>query len=82
MNLEVEIVKTPDDYDSNNVYFYLPNTRVRRGFAYQSKKTGIIYIRKCPSCLRENYAIQEGKDGRCAWCGFDPNASTTVDKRR
>lgn len=33
---------------------------------------GRIYMKKCPKCQRENYALAVAF-GQCAWCNFDLN---------
>lgn len=59
---------TSDEMDSDDVYFEEGGEEIY-GFAYRSKADGTFHIMKCPSCKKENYAMQVA-EGSCAWCGY------------
>lgn len=68
--IKLEIQLTPDDHDSDDVYFMLGKKQV--GYGYRGKDSGQINIMRCPKCGRENYALAVST-GYCAFCRFNAN---------
>lgn len=77
--IKIIIKKTPEDYDSDDVYFDVDG--VRRGYGFVPKnpeKKGKIALTKCPLCGKENYAMSVSS-GQCAWCPFNANNLNSHD---
>lgn len=68
--MKIQIVETPESYDSKDVYFMDGAKSI--GFGYQGKNNGKICIVKCPKCSKENYVMLVSS-GFCSWCGFNAN---------
>lgn len=69
--LKLVVEKTPEDHDSDTVYW--ENDKGEKfGYGYRGKDSGKIGLIKCPKCNRENYAPNVST-GVCSWCGFYAN---------
>lgn len=76
MKLEMQIVRTKRQYDSDDVY-WTDQKGNRRGKGYKTKDTNKIGLIKCPECLYENYSMAV-LTGCCAWCNFDGSLEETI----
>jgi len=68
--MKVKIVKQPENFDSDSVYFY-DDAGHQIGFGYKPKKNKAnkVCLIRCPKCERENYALIVAS-GFCGWCGY------------
>ena len=69
--LTIEIRKTPDSFDADDVW-WVDQNNTQWGYGYRGKGKEHICLTRCPECARENYAIAVSA-GICTWCNFDAN---------